>query len=255
MLIKLFINIKPLRENLAINKSRIYIGILLILFTLIFFFFEIDLFFLILLLFFVFFDLFKSKIITINIQNILLITSFIFLYFLSYKNYLDFKFFLFIFIFLNFLILILKKFTNYLFAFIILLFLIIFSETLFDNRNLIFLTICLSFINDTIAYLAGKNIGGKLIAPIISPKKTWSGTVVSFLLSFSILVYLNFNIFFSILLSLSLFFGDLFFSLIKRRLYIKDFSNSLSSHGGILDRIDSMFYFLIILNFYNHFYV
>jgi len=102
--------------------------------------------------------------------------------------------------------------------------------------------------------VAGKNIGGKLITPNISPNKTWSGTVVSFLFSFSILIYLNFDVFISIFLSLSLFFGDLFFSLIKRRLNIKDFSNSLGSHGGILDRIDSMFYFLILLNFYNQFY-
>jgi len=244
-----------LRENLVINKNRIYIGILLILSTFLFFFFKIDFIFLISLLIFVFVDLYKSKIITNNIQNILLTLFFIILYLLNYYNYLNLGFFIIFFIFLNLSNLVIKKFSNYIFTFTLFIFLIIFSETLFNNRNLIFLTIFISFINDTIAFVAGKNIGGKLITPNISPKKTWSGTVVSFLFSFIILIYLNFDVFFSILLSLSLFFGDLFFSLIKRRLNIKDFSNSLGSHGGILDRIDSMFYFLIFLNFYNQFYV
>jgi len=239
---------------LAIN-NRIYIGILLALSTFLFFFIKIDFLFLILLTIFVFVDLYKSKIITNNIQNILLASCSIILYLLSYYNYLDQVFFIFFFIFLNLSNLVLKKYNNYIFTFTLYIFLIIFSETLFNNRNLIFLIICISFINDTIAFVAGKNIGGKLITPNISPKKTWSGTVVSFLFSFIILIYLNFDVFFSILLSLSLFFGDLFFSLIKRRLNIKDFSNSLGSHGGILDRIDSMFYFLIFLNFYNQFYV
>ena len=240
---------------MVINKNRIYIGILLILSTFLFFFFKIDFIFLISLLIFVFVDLYKSKIITNNIQNILLTLFFIILYLLNYYNYLNLGFFIIFFIFLNLSNLVIKKFSNYIFTFTLFIFLIIFSETLFNNRNLIFLTIFISFINDTIAFVAGKNIGGKLITPNISPKKTWSGTVVSLLFSFIILIYLNFDVFFSILLSLSLFFGDLFFSLIKRRLNIKDFSNSLGSHGGILDRIDSMFYFLIFLNFYNQFYV
>jgi len=240
---------------LVINKNRIYIGILLILSTFLFFFFKIDFIFLISLLIFVFVDLYKSKIITNNIQNILLTLFFIILYLLNYHNYLNLGFFIIFFIFLNLSNLVIKKFSNYIFTFTLFIFLIIFSETLFNNRNLIFLTIFISFINDTIAFVAGKNIGGKLITPNISPKKTWSGTVVSLLFSFIILIYLNFDVFFSILLSLSLFFGDLFFSLIKRRLNIKDFSNSLGSHGGILDRIDSMFYFLILLNIYNQFYV
>jgi len=239
---------------LAINNNRIYIGILLALSTFLFFFIKIDFLFLILLTIFVFVDLYNSKIITNNIQNILLASCSIILYLLSYYNYLDQVFFIFFFIFLNLSNLVLKKYNNYIFTFTLFIFLIIFSETLFNNRNLIFLIICISFINDTIAFVAGKNIGGKLITPNISPNKTWSGTVVSFLFSFSILIYLNFDVFISIFLSLSLFFGDLFFSLIKRRLNIKDFSNSLGSHGGILDRIDSMFYFLIFLNFYNQFY-
>ena len=49
-------------------------------------------------------------------------------------------------------------------------------------------------------------------------------------------------------MSISLFFGDLFFSIIKKNLKIKDFSNFLKSHGGILDRLDSMIFLPLIIN-------
>tara|TARA_Y100000996_G_C22391395_1_gene589291 strand:+ start:361 stop:525 length:165 start_codon:yes stop_codon:yes gene_type:complete len=51
-------------------------------------------------------------------------------------------------------------------------------------------------------------------------------------------------------MSLSLFFGDIFFSYIKRNIGIKDFSNLLGSHGGILDRLDSMFFLTMIFYVY-----
>ena len=46
--------------------------------------------------------------------------------------------------------------------------------------------------------------------------------------------YFFFNIFISMIISILLFFGDIFFSYIKRFLNIKDFSNCLGSHGGVL---------------------
>ena len=47
----------------------------------------------------------------------------------------------------------------------------------------------------------------------------------------------------------SLFFGDIFFSLVKRKNNLKDFSSILGGHGGVLDRLDSMFFFIVILNY------
>ena len=100
--------------------------------------------------------------------------------------------------------------------------------------------IILSFINDTTAFLAGRNFKGPLIAPSISPKKTWSGTIISFLISLTLLLILDFNFLFSILISSSFFIGDLFFSYFKRLNNKKNTSNLLPGHGGLLDRIDGL---------------
>ena len=140
---------------------------------------------------------------------------------------------------------------NNVFFLINIIFFIYFLYTLsLSDRFLFYICFIVSFINDTSAYIFGKFLKGPLIIPSISPKKTWSGTSLSSILSFFILYYLEFNIFVSLLLSISLFLGDIYFSYIKRINSLKDFSNLLSSHGGILDRVDSIFFFLIILHLY-----
>ena len=112
---------------------------------------------------------------------------------------------------------------------------------------MIFILLFLSFLNDTIAYAVGKSIGGPLITPNISPNKTWSGTLSSFLVSCIVLYFLKFNLIECFFIASSLFFGDLFFSYIKRKYSIKDFSNIIPGHGGVLDRIDSIFLSTVIV--------
>ena len=121
---------------------------------------------------------------------------------------------------------------------------------LLNSREVFYFIFFIAFFNDTIAYIFGKWMKGPLIIPIISPKKTWSGTTLSFILTFIIILLFDYPLILSILLSLSLFLGDIFFSFIKRNYNLKDFSNILGGHGGILDRLDSMFIFIIIMNFY-----
>ena len=117
-----------------------------------------------------------------------------------------------------------------------------------SDRELFYTLIILSFINDSLAYIFGNLIKGPLIIPSISPKKTWSGTITSFLVSFSLLIFLKFSILICLLVSISYFVGDLFFSYFKRKSGLKDFSSIFLSHGGILDRLDSMYFIFIVFN-------
>ena len=143
-----------------------------------------------------------------------------------------------------------KKFKKELFICSLYTFCLILFYIVKLDRNLFYLIFFISFFNDTIAYISGRFVGGPRILPKISPNKTWSGTSVSFLLSTLLLILMNFNIFLSMVLSISIFCGDIFFSYIKRFLNLKDFSPLLGSHGGILDRLDSMFFLAIIFQIY-----
>ena len=196
------------------------------------------------------YDFFYSKILSLKFSIFiffLFIISIIF--FGSYLN--DLQIFLFLFFLITLLcFFILKPYKVFLFVFLNILNFFFIHEILFTDKKLFFLIIILSFINDTSAFLAGRNFKGPLIAPFISPKKTWSGTSISFLISFTLLMFLDFNLLFSILISSSFFIGDLFFSYFKRSINIKDFSNLLMDHGGFLDRFDSIFFATFLLNFY-----
>lgn len=104
--------------------------------------------------------------------------------------------------------------------------------------------------SDTGAYFAGRFLGKHKMNPRISPKKTWEGfaggLVLGFLLSWLVsLLYvqtLNYQVNLAICLLAPIFaeLGDLCFSAFKRERGLKDFSNILPGHGGILDRIDSL---------------
>tara|TARA_Y100000816_G_C25765601_1_gene402099 strand:+ start:257 stop:616 length:360 start_codon:yes stop_codon:yes gene_type:complete len=83
----------------------------------------------------------------------------------------------------------------------------------------------------------------------ISPNKTISGAIGSLILSSLCLLTLNYYltkkidiniIIIALIISISCQIGDLFFSFLKRKSYIKDTGNYLPGHGGILDRIDGM---------------
>ncbi len=103
--------------------------------------------------------------------------------------------------------------------------------------------------NDTFAYLSGMAFGKHKLFERISPKKTWEGAAGGAL--FSIITAFVLSIFFKELntfewigfaLTIIIFgsFGDLFESLIKRSIGIKDSGNIMPGHGGILDRFDSV---------------
>lgn len=104
-------------------------------------------------------------------------------------------------------------------------------------------------LNDIGQFVSGKLFGNRKIAPFISPNKTWQGLagglVVSQLVTLALGSYLQLGspdmlAVYALLLSLGGFAGDLMFSAAKRYLAIKDFSQLIPGHGGILDRVDSL---------------
>ena len=104
--------------------------------------------------------------------------------------------------------------------------------------------------SDTGAYFVGRAIGKHKMNPRISPKKSWEGFVggivfgfiLSLAVSFSYISNLNpvLNTFLCLLCPVTAELGDLCFSAIKRHFKVKDFSNLLPGHGGVLDRVDSL---------------
>lgn len=242
----LLINSKKLIENLVSN-NRLVPGLLVLFFVSFFYYIKQDILFLLILFILTIYDLFYSKIINLFFSifflisfNILLLSNFIipshFIFFLAYSLLLI-SFFL------------LPKIQKYFFIAILIIFFITLNELLSLDRDLLFLIIVISFVNDTSAFFFGRLIKGPLIIPSISPKKTWSGTLISIFISTLLLLILNYNLIFSLFISFTFFLGDIFFSYFKRNLNIKDFSNLLSGHGGILDRIDSVIFPIIIFYF------
>ncbi len=111
-----------------------------------------------------------------------------------------------------------------------------------------------AWIPDIFAYFIGSIFGKHRLAPVLSPKKSVEGAIagvvfgtLSFLLyGFIIEVFFPMDANYLVLgilgfvLSILAQIGDLWASLIKREYGIKDYSNILPGHGGILDRFDSV---------------
>lgn len=112
-------------------------------------------------------------------------------------------------------------------------------------------------IADSAAYFAGKRFGRNKLAPEISPGKTWEGVAGGLLavtlFGYFLCYYFNYSLWFLvgfwIIVILSIM-GDLFESLMKRQAGIKDSSQLLPGHGGILDRMDGLIPSLALSLFY-----
>jgi phosphatidate cytidylyltransferase len=123
-----------------------------------------------------------------------------------------------------------------------------------DHGRLVACTVLLTvFIADTAAYLVGRLIGRHKLAPVTSPGKTWegfiAGTVVAVVVPFFALyeerdayleIWQMFVLGAAIAVAAPL--GDLFESLIKRDMQVKDSGTLLAGHGGVLDRLDALLF-------------
>ena len=125
---------------------------------------------------------------------------------------------------------------------------------------LFYLLLVISF-SDIFAYFGGKRFGKSLLAPNISPKKTWEGSfsgvvgggLVAVFGELTMSMFWLYGLILAMLLAVVGQLGDLVESKIKRLCNVKDSGTLLPGHGGILDRIDGhmlaapVFYYLLQL--------
>ena len=133
----------------------------------------------------------------------------------------------------------------------LLVYLILLAKSKYPELNLVLIySILISIMSDIGGLIIGKIFKGKKLTKI-SPNKTISGAIGSFIFSLFLLPFFN-NYFINheilslliITLSISLIsqIGDIFISFIKRKARVKDTSDILPGHGGVLDRIDGIIF-------------
>jgi phosphatidate cytidylyltransferase len=102
------------------------------------------------------------------------------------------------------------------------------------------------WVTDIGGYFAGRSIGGPKLWPRVSPKKTWAGAIGGFIASLAVAIGFAASdygktiplLMLGASLSIVSQLGDLFESAVKRRFGVKDSSQIIPGHGGLLDRLD-----------------
>ncbi|MDR0810909.1 MAG: phosphatidate cytidylyltransferase [Paludibacter sp.] len=119
------------------------------------------------------------------------------------------------------------------------------------HKNILLALFVIVWIYDTFAYLIGSAIGRHRLCERISPKKSWEGffggligalaagfVCSKFISELNLLQWLGFALVIVVFGTL----GDLFESVIKRKVGVKDSGSIIPGHGGLLDRFDSMLF-------------
>ncbi len=146
---------------------------------------------------------------------------------------------------------------TFIFAFVMLLGLALRSVyMIYDVSNMVMLFVVIgTYATDTGAYFSGRFFGKHKLNERISPKKTIEGsiggTIIGALSAYLFAVtFLELPqlLLISVSICLPIFgqIGDLVFSAVKRHYNVKDFGNLFPGHGGILDRVDSLLFNLIV---------
>ena len=148
------------------------------------------------------------------------------------------------------------NFLRFFFKLLSLIYFFLFSFLIFDGivqsdfNLIIFYLFLICIFSDIGGFIFGKTFKGKKLTKI-SPNKTISGSVGSFILPlvlipiFNYLIPVNFGSFYTLiifvfLVSFACQLGDLFISFLKRKARVKDTGDLLPGHGGFLDRIDGI---------------
>ncbi|MCB6177335.1 phosphatidate cytidylyltransferase [Rhodobacter sp. Har01] len=122
----------------------------------------------------------------------------------------------------------------------------------FDGRNVLLIAYLIFVVqfSDVMQYVWGKTLGRHLIAPALSPSKTWEGAIggiASAVLAGAGLWWLTpftplQSAAMSLVICLMGFFGGLVMSAIKRDKGVKDWGHLIAGHGGFIDRLDSVIF-------------
>ena len=132
-----------------------------------------------------------------------------------------------------------------------LVYLILAIESEYYNLKIFLLySLLVAVMSDIGGLIFGKMIKGKKLTKI-SPNKTFSGSIGSFIFSILLIPFFYKNqidhtllnlLLITIVISLTSQLGDLFISLLKRKAKVKDTSDLLPGHGGVLERIDGIIF-------------
>jgi phosphatidate cytidylyltransferase len=129
---------------------------------------------------------------------------------------------------------------------------------LVDGQAWVWLTLVSTWSADSMAYLVGRTWGRHKLWPRHSPKKTWEGLIGSIgggLLGAAVVAYfsnLNWSttLLIGAIVPIAALFGDLSISMMKRHVGVKDSSNLVPGHGGVLDRIDSLLFVSVVVYYF-----
>ena len=121
------------------------------------------------------------------------------------------------------------------------------------GRLAMFAVLLAVWASDTFAYAAGRLVGRHKLAPVISPGKTWEGFLAGSLAAVAVAFFALYEdreeflpiwqaLVLGAALALAGAIGDLFQSMLKRDMQVKDTGRLLGGHGGMLDRIDALLF-------------
>lgn len=127
-----------------------------------------------------------------------------------------------------------------------------------DGLNWMILALAASWSCDSFAYIVGRQWGRRSFFPSVSPHKTCEGAVAGWLGATVLVALLGLVLRLPLLWSLGLGFatslaaiaGDLVESMIKRQMGVKDSGQLVPGHGGVLDRVDSLLFVVVVAYFY-----
>jgi len=129
-----------------------------------------------------------------------------------------------------------------------------------DGREWVLFLLFATFATDTAAFFCGRAWGKRSLAPAISPGKTWEGAIGGFLAAIAAslvlatilglpIPYWQVTIL-GILIGIFAQLGDLSESLLKRSAGVKEAGTLIPGHGGILDRLDSIVFTVVVVYYY-----